>query len=87
MKLKVPQLLWYGNSELELEFPDSWDVHFLPPKGHDRPKLSPQEMARAFAEPIGTQRIGELRISDHRFPIPNTKMSLFVRIVLFAIVL
>jgi nickel-dependent lactate racemase len=60
MKLKVPQLLWYDNSELELEFPDSWDVHFLPPKGYDRPKLSPQEMQRAFDNPIGTQRIREL---------------------------
>jgi len=60
MKLKVPQLLWYGNTELELDFPDFWDVHFLSPKGHDRPRLSPQEMARAFASPIGTQRIREL---------------------------
>jgi nickel-dependent lactate racemase len=60
MKLRVPQLFWYDNSELELEFPDSWDVHFLPPKGHDRPRLSPQEMKRAFDNPIGTQRIREL---------------------------
>ena len=60
MKLKVPQLLWYDNSELELDFPDSWDVHFLPPKGHDRPRLSPQEMQRAFDNPIGTRRIREL---------------------------
>jgi len=60
MKLKVPQLLWYGNTELELDFPDSWDVRFLPPKGHDRPKLNPQEMEQAFANPIGTKRIREL---------------------------
>jgi nickel-dependent lactate racemase len=60
MKFKVPQLFWYDNSELELDFPDSWDVHFLPPKGHDRPRLSPQEMQRAFDNPIGTQRIRDL---------------------------
>jgi nickel-dependent lactate racemase len=60
MKLKVPQLLWYENSELELDFPDSWDVHFLPPKGHDRPKLTPQQIEQAFANPIGTQRIRDL---------------------------
>ncbi len=60
MKLKVPQLVWYDNNELELEFPDSWDVHFLPPQGHDRPKLTPQEMEQAFANPIGTQRIRDL---------------------------
>ncbi|MGQ9571893.1 MAG: lactate racemase domain-containing protein [Dehalococcoidia bacterium] len=60
MKLKVPQLLWYDNTELELEFPDSWDVHFLPPKGHNRPRISPQEMERAFTNPIGTPRLREL---------------------------
>ena len=60
MKLRVPQLVWYDNSELELEFPDSWDVHFLPPKGHDRPKLTPQQIEQAFDNPIGTQRIREL---------------------------
>jgi nickel-dependent lactate racemase len=60
MKLKVPQLYWYDNNELELDFPDSWDVHFLPPKGHDRPKLTPQQIQQAFDNPIGTQRIREL---------------------------
>jgi len=60
MKLKVPQLFWYDNTELELDFPDSWDVHFLPPKGHDRPKLTPQQIEQAFANPIGTQRIRDL---------------------------
>jgi nickel-dependent lactate racemase len=60
MKMKVPQLLWYDNSELELDFPDSWDVHFLPPKGHDRPKLTPEQIEQAFANPIGTQRIRDL---------------------------
>ena len=60
MKLSVPQLLWYENSPLEMEFPDSWDVHYLPPAGHDRPKLTPQQIEQAFANPIGTPRIREL---------------------------
>ena len=60
MKLKVPQLYWYDNNELELDFPDSWDVHFLPPKGHDRPKLTPEQIEQAFDNPIGTQRIRDL---------------------------
>jgi nickel-dependent lactate racemase len=60
MKLTLPQLLWYDKSQLELEFPDSWDVHFLPPNGHDRPKLSPQQIEQAFANPIGTPRIRDL---------------------------
>jgi len=60
MKLTLPQLLWYDKSQLELEFPDSWDVHYLPPNGHDRPKLTPQQIEQAFANPIGAPRIRDL---------------------------
>jgi nickel-dependent lactate racemase len=60
MKVRVPQLYWYKPSELELDFPDSWEVHFCPPKGHDRPPLSPKEMQKAFDNPIGTPPLREL---------------------------
>jgi len=60
MKVRVPQLYWYNPSELELDFPDSWEVHFCPPRGHDRPRLSPQEMQKAFDNPIGTPPLREL---------------------------
>src|SRR4030042_471186 len=60
MKLCLPQLLWYENTPLEMEFPDSWDIHYLPPAGYDRPKLTPDQMEQAFANPIGTPRIREL---------------------------
>jgi nickel-dependent lactate racemase len=60
LKVSVPQLVWYDNNELELEFPDSWDVHFLPPEGHDRPKLTPEQTEQAFDNPIGTERIRDL---------------------------
>ncbi len=60
MKVRVPQLYWYNPSELELDFPDSWEVHYCPPKGHDRPRLSPQEMQKAFDNPIGTPPLREL---------------------------
>jgi len=60
MKVRVPQLYWYTPSELELDFPDSWEVHFCPPRGHDRPRLSPQEMQKAFDNPIGTPPLREL---------------------------
>ena len=60
MKVRVPQLYWYNPSELELDFPDSWEVHFCPPKGYDRPPLSPKEMHRAFDNPFGTRPLREL---------------------------
>jgi nickel-dependent lactate racemase len=60
MKVRVPQLYWYEPSELELDFPERWEVHYCPPRGHDRPRLSPQEMQRAFDNPIGTPPLREL---------------------------
>jgi nickel-dependent lactate racemase len=87
MKLRVPQLYWYENSQLELEFPDSWDVHFCPPKGHDRPKLSAEEMQRAFDNPIGAPRLRELArgrqevailFDDISRPTPTHQIAPFV---------
>ena len=60
MKVRVPQLYWYDTSELEMDFPESWEVHFCPPKGHDRPRLGADEMQRAFDNPAGTPPLREL---------------------------
>ena len=60
MNLKVPQQIWYGNTEMELTFPSSWTVSFCPMKGGERNKLTPQEMERAFLHPIGTKSISEI---------------------------
>jgi nickel-dependent lactate racemase len=60
MKIKVPQLLWYGNTEMELNFPPSWSIFFCPMKGGERKKLYPKEMENAFSNPIGSKSIQEL---------------------------
>ncbi len=60
MKIKVPQLLWYGNTEMELEFPNSWSIFFCPMKGGEKRRLGPKEMERAFSHPIGSKTISEL---------------------------
>jgi lactate racemase len=60
MKIKVPELLWYGNTERELDFPSSWSVSFCPMKGGDRRKMTGHQMEQAFLNPIGTQTIQEL---------------------------
>ncbi len=59
-RVRVPQLAWYGNTELELQFPLAWEVVTLNMKGWDRPPLTEEELKEAFAGPIGSQRIGEL---------------------------
>ena len=60
MTIKVPQQIWYGNTEMELYFPSSWKVSFCPMKGGERKKLTPQEMEKAFLNPIGSKPISEL---------------------------
>jgi len=59
-KVVVPILAWYGDTELELDFPKSWDVTLCSMRGHDAPSLSDSEIRKAFANPIGTKTIKEL---------------------------
>lgn len=49
---------WYGDEELTLTFPTTWEVELLAPK--DSPVLSDAQIEKAFAEPIGTKPISEL---------------------------
>lgn len=60
MKVNVPQPVRDGRGERELDFPDSWDVHFCAPRGWDRPAASDKQIQKAFDEPIGAPRIREL---------------------------
>ena len=55
---QVRSRAWYGDEELTLNFPTGWEVDVLGPK--DAPELSDAQIEKAFAEPIGTQRIAEL---------------------------
>ena len=59
-KAVVPILAWYGDEELELEFPEFWDVTVCKMKGHDIPPLSDAAIRKAFTSPIGTKTIKEL---------------------------
>ena len=62
MKSKGPVVIrsraWYGDDEIKLELPQSWEVKTLSPK--DAPKLSKPGIEAAFDEPIVTPRIAEL---------------------------
>ena len=56
----VPQLAWYGDTKLDLVFPERWDVTLCPMAGQNRPVLSDEEIRGAFANPIGTKTIRKL---------------------------
>ncbi len=56
----LPQLAWYGNGEMEINFPPSWEVDVCNMKGYRRRALSRQGFRKAFSNPIGTKPIREL---------------------------
>jgi nickel-dependent lactate racemase len=59
-RVRIPQKAWYGDTELELTFPSSWDVHYLGMPMEHRASLSHAGIVRAFQEPIGTPPLVEL---------------------------
>jgi nickel-dependent lactate racemase len=59
-KFKLPTLYWYGNKNLELEFPSNWDVKIYPMNGHNEKPLSMGEIKDAFYRPINSKTIKEL---------------------------
>jgi nickel-dependent lactate racemase len=60
MNVKIPQFPWYGDTELDLRFPDAWKVVICDMAGKDAPKLSETEIEAAFSHPFGTPRLAEL---------------------------
>ncbi|MGQ9544005.1 MAG: lactate racemase domain-containing protein [Candidatus Bathyarchaeia archaeon] len=60
MKLKVPTLAWFGQKDLELEFPDGWRVIFLPMNGYEKPRVSGDMVRKALREPLGTKPLAKL---------------------------
>ena len=49
---------WYDDRDLELVFPDGWQVALCPP--NDGPDIGVAGIEAAFANPIGTPRLREL---------------------------
>jgi len=53
-------MAWYGDTTIDIDFPDSWDVTVCHARGQGAPALDDAGMRRAFASPIGTKTIREL---------------------------
>ena len=58
--VRLPQMVWYGDTELEIDFPDSWDVKVCYMQGHNAPPLSEDGIRKAFQNPIGSKTIREM---------------------------
>ncbi|MCG6910820.1 MAG: lactate racemase domain-containing protein [Deltaproteobacteria bacterium] len=60
MRISLPELCWYGNTTLEIDMPEDWDVQYCPMRGADRSPLSVEQMAQAIRNPIGSPRLSEM---------------------------
>ncbi len=60
MKISLPELLWYGNTTLEIEVPDDWEVEICPMRGAQNTPLTIEQMEAAIQNPIGSPTIKEL---------------------------
>jgi len=81
------------DNEIELGFPEGWDVTECRMAGHDTPVLSEDEMRSALHEPIGTPRLSQLAkgakevcilFDDIAKPTPTSRIIPFARSLLVA---
>ncbi|MFW6126481.1 MAG: lactate racemase domain-containing protein, partial [Chloroflexota bacterium] len=74
-RISLPQMEWYGDTQLEIDFPESWDVTECRMQGHDAPALSDEGIRKAFQNPIGTGTIRELARGKSQVAILFDDMS------------
>ena len=59
-KVIVPQLPQQGVKDLELQFPDGWDVSVFDMAGYDKAPLSASDFRSALQKPLGAPTIREI---------------------------
>ncbi len=78
---------FFGDDEIELCFPENWDVKECLMAGHNAPPLSDEAMRQALRNPIGTPRLRELAhgkkkvcivFDDLPKPTPASRIVTFV---------
>lgn len=56
----LPRQMWYEEGELQLTFPESWEVVPCLMSGHNVPQLTPEQIKAAFNNPIGRPTLRKL---------------------------
>jgi nickel-dependent lactate racemase len=74
-RVRLPQLCWYEDDQVELRFPASWDIAVCYMRGHRRPALTEAQMRAAFSKPIGTKPIRDLARGKKQVAILFDDMS------------
>ncbi len=66
MRINLPELIWYGNTTLEIDLPEEWQVEYLPMNGADKPPMTVEQMEAAINNPIGASTIKDLAKGKNR---------------------
>ncbi|MCZ6681289.1 MAG: lactate racemase domain-containing protein [Candidatus Poribacteria bacterium] len=83
--VQVLTAAWYGDREVNLTFPDNWDLNVI--AFEKRPVLTEDQMRQAFHQPIGSPRIAEMAkgkesavliADDLTRPTPTSKVIPFI---------
>ena len=86
-KITVRVNAFFGDEEMELFFPDNWDVKECRIAGHDKAPLSDEEVRIALQKPLGTARLMEMAkghqqvcilFDDLPKPTPASRIAPFV---------
>ena len=59
-KFQIPLPVWSNNREMEIVFPEKWQVDFCPMNGYHKNRVDDFEIKRALREPIATQRLAKI---------------------------
>jgi nickel-dependent lactate racemase len=60
MEVLVPQLAWFGDSELKLNFPEEWTVSVQVMEGHGKKSVDEEEIVYVLRNPVGTKPLSTL---------------------------
>ena len=59
-KVKFTVNGFFGDNEIELTFPDKWEIQECRMAGHGRPALTDDQIRDALSKPLGTPRLSEI---------------------------
>lgn len=85
--IRIPTKAWYGDEDMALQFPETWEVHECRMVGHDTPALSDEQLRQALLHPLGTEPLREMAqgrkkvvilFDDLTRPAPTWKMLPFI---------
>lgn len=78
--VRVPQLAWHQTGNLELSFPDDWQIERCYMAGYNRPELKPEQIRSAIRNPAGTRPLRELARGKQEVVIVFDDMTRVTRV-------